>query len=761
MPELDKKYRPKTWNEFIGNEPIKEALQKKIESDSLPRRIMFSGQRGIGKCIDKNSYLPTEEGLKRITYFSNGENGFHEYKISLISKDSIEETSHFFEESSDRTIKVTNLLGIDIRGTYEHKILILDKNLNFTFKRLDEIEVGDYSCINRKLSFFPKNYVKLEFKQDKKPNDSNSKKLINLPNIIDENIAIILGYVTANSSQNTTSLNFSSNNMIFKEELRSILSLYGIDISPNYIKKDFTLGGIWFSRFINQLFESDKLPTARYKHVPRSILESPEKVQAAFLRPLIDCDGYYGNGVIEYCTASERLAREVQLMLLNFGIISRKSKKFLNKYNHTYYRIWISSKDLDIYMEKIGSNKFSIDRKRRNTNNDIIPYIKIYLKDKREEIRKFFNVKKSGGYYFNDKFLRFGCHNASLCNSLNITYDKLEKFRNSLSSIPEIDMVKELRNFCNIFLDNFFFFSPIKKIEEIEEKIKVYDFTVPKSHNFVCNGYINHNTTLSRLIANSFNVPYFQEINMGTDRGVKDMEDFLLKMKRPWLLSKDECQKRFYILDEIHNCSVKAQNALLKDSEEPPEDVFLICCTTEPEKIIGTIRSRFTQYKLQPLSNVEVLNLLGRVCREEEWNHVSLKVLKKIAVSSEGCPREALIMLDMISDSDEESALDIISFGVKETEIRDICAALGNVKDSNPWTSVQEKLRNYKGDAEAARRAILGWFRSIILNPKNNGGVAFNRAIKIYPNFLNTFYHSGIDGLVEACYTSCCDIRNE
>jgi stage V sporulation protein R len=65
-------------------------------------------------------------------------------------------------------------------------------------------------------------------------------------------------------------------------------------------------------------------PSARGKHVPEVILRSPEPVVRAFLRALFDCDGHAGAQGVILSTASERLGREVQLLLLNYGILTRR-----------------------------------------------------------------------------------------------------------------------------------------------------------------------------------------------------------------------------------------------------------------------------------------------------------------------------------------------------------------------------------------------------------------------------------------------------
>lgn len=268
-------------------------------------------------------------------------------------------------------------------------------------------------------------------------------------------------------------------------------------------------------------------------------------------------------------------------------------------------------------------------------------------------------------------------------------------------------------------------------------------------------------STLSRLLPKLCGAAYVHEVNIGISTGVDDMRNLLHKMRLSPLLAKGESKKRFYILNEFQMASVHAQNSLLDDSENPPENVYFIICTTNPEKVIKTIRSRFTQFELQPLSSLELMNLLGWVCREEGKEHISLKVLRKISQVSEGIPREALITLNKVLNiEDEEEALAAIENSETESDVKSICLALGELKNSNPWPNVRDRLKNFNGDPEATRRAILGWFTSVLLNSKSSEVMA-NRAEIILTYFVDSFFESGKAGLVMASRLACRGIAGD
>jgi intein/homing endonuclease len=95
------------------------------------------------------------------------------------------------------------------------------------------------------------------------------------------------------------------------------------------------------------------------KTVPKVILESDRETQIEFLRGIFDTDGYNSSNLVEYSTASEVLSKEVQLLLLNFGILSKRHTKTINGVK--YYLVWINGAYYNLFHDTIG---FSLVRKR-------------------------------------------------------------------------------------------------------------------------------------------------------------------------------------------------------------------------------------------------------------------------------------------------------------------------------------------------------------------------------------------------------------
>lgn len=114
---------------------------------------------------------------------------------------------------------------------------------------------------------------------------------------------------------------------------------------------------------------------------------------------------------------------------------------------------------------------------------------------------------------------------------------------------------------------------------------------------------------------------------------------------------------KIYIIDEAHMVSSQGFNALLKLVEEPPPHIKFIFATTEPEKVIGTIRSRTHHYpfRLVPPSTLE--NYLAHICADENVS-AGKDVLSLVVRAGTGSVRDTLSVLDQIIGGSDSSTLE-------------------------------------------------------------------------------------------------------
>ena len=207
----------------------------------------------------------------------------------------------------------------------------------------------------------------------------------------------------------------------------------------------------------------------------------------------------------------------------------------------------------------------------------------------------------------------------------------------------------------------------------------------------------------------------------------------------------------------VHNChglTKDAQNSLLRILEDCPKHVYFILCTTEPEKLLKTIHTRCSTYRVKPLTDKQTKELLKDVLKKEGVKDFPEKVIDEIVRISEGCPRQALVTLDQVIDiDDDEKAFDAVSaVTIGEAEVIDLCRAL--MKGSN-WKSIKDQvaLLVKNNEPEKIRYAVLGYLSAVLLDQRNFGKPAdFAMASALIDLFSDNTYSSGKAGIINAIY---------
>ncbi len=199
------------------------------------------------------------------------------------------------------------------------------------------------------------------------------------------------------------------------------------------------------------------------------------------------------------------------------------------------------------------------------------------------------------------------------------------------------------------------------------------------------------------------------ELDAASHRGIDDIRQLRDAVK----LAPAHAKKKVYIIDEAHMLTTEASNALLKTLEEPPEHTLFILATTNPEKLIETIRSRTTNIVFYKASTDEIVKSLEKVLKGEKLK-AEKGVLEFLAKYSEGSFRDAVKILEQLITEGKKLTYDEIeaylsdqkSFSVddfiKILADKNAKSALVLIEDSvnkgvtpkNMGFSIMEKLRN-------------------------------------------------------------------
>jgi DNA polymerase III subunit gamma/tau len=137
------------------------------------------------------------------------------------------------------------------------------------------------------------------------------------------------------------------------------------------------------------------------------------------------------------------------------------------------------------------------------------------------------------------------------------------------------------------------------------------------------------------------NSPDVIEIDAASNRGINEMRELRENVRyRP---ARD--RYKVFIVDEAHQITSEAFNALLKTLEEPPEWAVFILCTTEVHKIPTTIASRCQQFSFRSVDFSEVVKRMEEICGKEGIE-ADPEVLSVLAQAGEGSVRDSLSALD-------------------------------------------------------------------------------------------------------------------
>lgn len=148
-------------------------------------------------------------------------------------------------------------------------------------------------------------------------------------------------------------------------------------------------------------------------------------------------------------------------------------------------------------------------------------------------------------------------------------------------------------------------------------------------------------TCVAITAGNCFDV---HEFDAASEAGVEEVRDKIVAAVE---YKPSFCKYKIFIIDEVHDLSPKAFDALLKTIEEPPDHVIFILATTEYNKVPPTIRSRCQKYEFRRASLADLLQATTFACEQEgiDFEREALMVIARVA---DGGYRDALNLLEQV-----------------------------------------------------------------------------------------------------------------
>ena len=553
----------------------------------IPKGILLMGAPGTGKCVTGDTLIQTSKGLVAIEdvpkYFSvNDDHTVDGLGIvtldakSGLLKSSI--ASHWYNLGLQETFSVRTDCGLTIEGTAEHPIIAIDKETgHFVFKRLSDLRGDEWLVVG-----------------------SNTQVFGSYTKIPDFNVAYFLGVLTGDGCMTIKDRVFFStaDPEIFVRMQETAKALFKVEFHKIPSRQyDYELRNIEAKAKI--LSWGLRETYARHKEVPEWILCSPKEYVCQFLRGLFDTDGCVEKtGSVTFSSSSKILVHQVQNMLLNLGIVVRSYERRKKYNNQLQSYIVIYGDFVQKFQEQIG---FSVARKKarlanvcikqRNTNINLIPLQGILVGKVWKEAVMMTNETLNRKFYtqslYKNTVRYISGERMPSQNGLNSFIDGILDLSPKLVRMPEIAHLKNLSS-------GKFFFTKISETKK--SKNVVYDLTVPVTHNFIANGFINHNTLLARAVAGEASVAFFsisgsEFVEMFVGVGASRVRDLFLMAKKnaPAIIFVDEIDAvgrvRGIGAGGGNDEREQTLNQILveMDGFEPNEKVIVMAATNRPD----------------------------------------------------------------------------------------------------------------------------------------------------------------------------------
>jgi len=473
-----------------------------------------------GKCEQVFSNIQTNTGLTTFEEILSN-NHVDRSKIGWTSIDPIRViqesgvlafATHVYYGGYQKTRRLTTKRRYSIEPTPEHRLKVMSPDGNIVWKYVSNIKLGDFIGINRSTNLWPGEYYDCS---DIKPISNSSCDSIKIPTNVDvglgEFLGILVGDGTWRSGKTRGLIQVTGGCEQFLSYVKAHFSRYfssyacrhksphghnTCEVSPWMVTKN----SILFRAFLNRIGYRLNV-TKSTKSVPWVIFKSPKNVVAAFLRGFFETDGGLERkgDTITASTASRKLASEIQLLLLNFGITSSILHKWNKKYSRYYYIVRVIGYTSRItFRNEIGfiterkGNLLDIGCSRGRDASNVIPHQYDRLRKILESIPKAETLSK--GNDARTRMIRLCSSSSDFNRRSRISYDSAQRIvKLGRELCADKQSIDELDEICHIN----YFWDQVTSIDESEAEVA--DLMIPDGSQYVAQGFTNHNSSAQRV----------------------------------------------------------------------------------------------------------------------------------------------------------------------------------------------------------------------------------------------------------------------
>ncbi len=450
------------------------------------KRLVFSEKYRVGigtftpsdpKCVTGDTLVLTDQGLQTMEdiYLSlpqkPRDDEFVPFETTILGINGPEKAAKFYCGGFQPIYEVETNLGYTIRGTANHPLLVLTPEGEIAWRKIGELQTGNYVALARGSQMFGQRAVLPE----------SFYPLPRQPRVMTPDLAYWLGLLTAEGSVTPYETWFVNGSQVLISRFIDLTrSLFDLEAVPHRKAETYNYNVSISNKALCTWLRSE-LGIARGSHaktVPACVLASSKEVILAFLEGLFwgdatICGNKQGSNTFKYTSKSRQLARQVHALLLNLGVVG-------SLWNHTddgelYYNVTLRGDQVLDLVELIPSLRDKATSPLRETRSEKTNY------DHLPHGATLLNGHGGDGYLAR-----------ILSGDRQLSYNRA---RTVLAEKPELagtllsDLVKQ----------NYLWLT-VREVRPAGIE-PVYDLLVPGTHSFVADGFVQHNSQdISELV---------------------------------------------------------------------------------------------------------------------------------------------------------------------------------------------------------------------------------------------------------------------
>jgi hypothetical protein len=465
------------------------------------KRMVLGDATGTGKCVTGDTLVLTDRGLVPIGQLAPQEgltpDTFYPVNgVRVWTGRAWTPVSKFYWNGPQYTKRVRTREGLEVEGSLNHPVKVRTPEGVEKFKPLDQVGAEDYVCVPRGAPF-PLEDPIIPFD----PGAENFDVRVvpyPTPRCLTPPLARLLGYIVAEGWSNTKS--------VIHDDIRQLmLDVFSWSGNGGSKAKDrLILASSQYLRSYLRACGVDE-STSHNKAVPWCVSQGTRDSVVQFLRGLFEGEASVDTsaGELDFSTSSETLARGVQILLLNLGIVTSKSPKTTPEYDHTYWRITAFGDEARKFSKEIGfvsqRKQAALDAvldRESNPNKDMVPHAARLVGDLKTDLLRAVAVRGSNQNRKGSGIKQYGRSFESTLSHVTLGYrDPSFPFLERLLEVSKGAGLESEESYLRVqeVVHNRAFYSPV--IEVTDGRAEVMDLEVEHSdHCFWGNGFINHNT---------------------------------------------------------------------------------------------------------------------------------------------------------------------------------------------------------------------------------------------------------------------------